>query len=290
MGRNRRRIPDSIEIFVDGECYLISDDPVAARAEIYQWFMKTPFWLQTSMFFNYYKKTETNERYLNKDHTLETASDEKNLFFMNDDNPYICLRCRRPSEIVGFCGNCYNSIYGLENAEEWDIPIEDVKCHPRFIKVVEGDPKYTEEIKQSMIKDGMRNPIIVDADNRILIGHHRYYIAKDLGWKTIRCKQNNIKFNYGYFYEGKGSDVFVARIDGELYMSTTEINDIMPLITDFQMKEMGETLHLECFLNVGSDIRLRNVFIPERGDVVDPTWYAWYIRKFNKKPKIGRFS
>ena len=280
---------DKIEIFVDGLKFLESDDSMQAKAEIYQWFMRTPFWEQTSMFFNFYKDFKENKMYQDRN-KIKTTSNEKNLFFMEENNPYICLRCRRPSEIVGFCGLCYDGIYGLNDIEEVLVPLEDIKCNDRFIKVVTADPIYTKKILESIKKEGLRNPIVLDTNNRILIGHHRYYIAKELGWETIRCKYNTIKFNHGLFYEGKGSNVFVIKIDGKLYMSTTEVNDVIPFVNEFNLKNLGRTMELECFLNVGSDIRLRYIFIPERGDVVDPTWHAWYIRKFNKKPKIGKFS
>jgi hypothetical protein len=289
MGR-RRTVTDKIEIFVDNKLFIESDDPIQAKSEVFNWFMKTPFWQQTSMFFNYYKNVEENEDYINRKNVVETSVLEKNLFFMEDDNPYVCLRCFNPSEIVGFCADCYNSVYGLDSVEEIEIPLEEIEAHPKFVEIVSADEIYTNQIKESIEKDGMKNPIVVDEDKRILIGHHRYYIAKELGWETIRCKINKIKFNHGLFYEGKGSSLFVIRIDGELCMSTTNFNDVQPAISDFHMNNTGKTFTMECFLNIGSDIRLRNVFIPHRGDVVDPTWRDWYIRKFNKKPKIGKFS
>ncbi len=280
---------DYTEIYIDGKFAMTVANMFDVRHEIRTWAMKTPFWEQTKMLVRCYRNAEKNPDFKNRnDPTIE--SNEKNLFFMKDDNPYICLRCGRPSEIVGFCGTCYSEVYAMENIDETEIPLEDVKCSEKFYKVVEADPEYTQKIKESILKDGMKNPIILDSDKRILIGHHRYYIAKELGWDTIRCKINDIDFNHGLFYEGKGSDIFIAKMDGKLCMSTTDVDSITPLILDFYMKNLGDTLIMECYINAGSDIRLRNVFIPERGDVVDPTWHDWYIRKFNKKPKIGRFS
>jgi len=285
-----RIMTDKLEMFIDNQFIKEVDDPIIARDEFWQWFMKTPFWETTSCFIYIYKDIDKNKMYEKPKFEMPKESEERNLFFMEDNNPYVCLRCRRPSEIVGFCGVCYDQIYGIDESEEIEVPMEDINCHPRFIEVVEADPDYTSKIKKSMEKEGMRNPLVLDRDNVILIGHHRYFIAKQLGWKTIRCKYNNIKFNHGYFYEGKGYNVFVVRIDGELFMNTTCIDDVTPIILDFFHNNMGKTFELEAFLNAGSDIRLRNVFIPERGDVVDPTWHDWYIRKFNKKPKIGKFS
>ena len=287
--RKTMTMTDKIEIYIDNKFISETEDPVVARADMYSWFMRTPFWESTSMFFYYYKNFLENKDY-EAPRFGKPESMEKNLFFMEGDNPYVCLRCRQPSEIVGFCSTCYEDIYGLNVKKEIELPLEDIKAHPRFLEIVEADPVYTDKIKKSIQENGMKNAIVIDGDNRVLVGHHRYFIAKALGWETIRCRYNDINFNHGYFYEGKGSNVFVVRMDGALYMSTSEINDIMPVLLDFQRQNINKTMVLECYLNAGSDIRLRNVFIPERGDVVDPTWQDWYIRKFNKKPKIGRFS
>jgi len=280
---------DKIEVYIDNKFIMETEDPVIARSEMYQWFMRIPFWESASMFIYVYQNFESNKDYEAPRFDIPEKS-EKNLFFMEGNNPYVCLRCRQPSEIVGFCSMCYDDIYGLNVKEEIELPLKDIKAHPRFLEIIEADPIYTDKIKQSIQKNGMKNAIVIDGDNRILVGHHRYFIAKELGWETMRCRYNDINFNHGYFYEGKGSNVFVVRRNNELYMSTSEIHDIMPILPDFFYQSKIKTMVLECYLNAGCDIRLRNVFIPERGDVVDPTWQDWYIRKFNKKPKIGRFS
>lgn len=274
----------SVDIYIDNELLISTEDVELGITLLREWHRKTPFWISTSLFINIYKDIE------NKNQDIKKSSEEKNLLFRNGDEEYLCLRCRLPSEIVGFCQNCYNDAYGLEDKPIEKMKLSDVHCNERFITIVESNPEYTEKIRNSIIKDGIKNPIIVDSDNRILIGHHRFYISKELGWEYINVKRNDINFNHGLFYEGKGWGLFVARLDGKLFLSTTVLEDVIPLIRDFNMYNIGKILNVEAYINIGSDIRLRNVFIPERGDVVDPTWHAWYIRKFNKKPKIGKFS
>lgn len=280
---------DVIIITKDGKPFLELDNPWDAQTELRTWYMRTPFWQPSSLQLFIYKDIENNEDYIHRNDPLPDSG-EKNLFFTDTDNNYVCLRCRRPSEIMGFCNNCYLEIYGLKNKEIVEVSFEIIKCSEKFFKVIDEDKIYTESIKQSIIKDGLKNPLIIDSDNILLIGHHRYYIIKDLGWKTVPVIYNNIKFNHGLFYEGKGYSIFVLKIDGELNGSSTNLDDFFYMIPEFKNKSMGNTFHLECYINAGTDIRLRNVFIPERGDVVDPTWYDWYVRKFNKKPKIGKNS
>lgn len=275
---------EGVDVYIDNELLISTKDIELAITLLREWHRKTPFWISTSLFINIYKNKEDRIQNKNK------SNKEENLLFRNGDKEYLCLRCRLPSEIVGFCQNCYNDVYGLNKQPIKRMKLSDVHCNEKFITIVESNPEYTEKIRQSIMKDGMKNPIIVDSDNRILIGHHRFYIAKELGWEYINVQKNEINFNHGLFYEGKGWGLFVARLDGKLFLSTTVLEDVIPLIRDFNMYNIGNILNIEAYINIGSDIRLRNIFIPERGDVVDPTWYDWYVRKFNKKPKIGKFS
>ena len=279
-----KKIGEGFDVYIDGKLIISTDNIDIAISLLRNWHMKTPFWISTSLFIDIYKNKEDGLKNIDK------ISHEKNLLFSDDNIEYLCLRCRLPSEIVGFCQNCYNDVYGLNDKPIERMKLSDVHCNEKFITIVESNSEYTEKIRQSILKEGMKNPIIVDSDNRILIGHHRYYLAKEFGWEYINIKRNDINFNHGLFYEGKGWGLFVARLDGKLFLSTTVLEDVIALIRDFNMHNIGKTLNVEAYINIGSDIRLRNVFIPERGDVVDPTWHDWYIRKFNKKPKIGKFS
>ena len=286
--KNVKKIMDTNSIFevtIDGKLVHTFSDIVLAMHFMRQWFLETPFWDITQMTVKFYKNIDKNEDYINRREIIIEPSKEKNLMFKDDKRKYTCLRCRGESEICGFCKKCYNSVYGLENKEPTLMKLDDVVCNDKFIRVVENDEEYTKTIKESILRDGMKNPIIIDNDNRILIGHHRYYIAKELGWDEIMVLRNPIHFNHLYFYEGKGYSLFICRIDGNLEASTTNIEDVISIIRDFDAGSMGKTLIAEFFLNIGSDIRLRNVFIPERGHIVDQTWLEWWTNKFGKEPR-----
>lgn len=275
----------TFEITINGKLEYKCDDIVLVIHYIRDWFLTTPFWEITQMTVNFYKHAYDNEDYINRHKMGVKPSKEKNLMFKDDKRKYTCLRCQGESEICGFCQKCYNSVYGLENKESTLMKLDDIICNDKFMRVVENDEEYTKTIKESILRDGMKNPIIIDDENNILIGHHRYYIAKELGWDKIMVLRNPIYFNHLYFFEGKGYSLFICRIDGNLEASTTNIEDIISIIKDFDMGSVGKTLTAEFFLNIGSDIRLRNVFIPERGHIVDQTWLNWWINKFGKDPR-----
>ena len=287
LERQARRIANApmIEIYKDNDLVFAENGVVEAIHFIREWLLKTPFWEITQLTVNFYKKFRSNEDYAHRNDKKVEESHEKNLMFKNDNRKYLCLRCKKESEICGFCRVCYNEVYGLDRYAPVAVKIEDVKCNEKFMRVAENDRKYTEEIKQSIIHDGMKNPIILDKENRILIGHHRYYIAKELGWDTIQAIYNPIKFGHNYFYEGKGCALFIGKIDGNLEASTTDPEIIIRLLMDFDVQASEGTLVAEFFLNIGSDIRLRNVFIPERGHIVDQTWLEWWTNKFGKDPR-----
>ena len=287
--KERQRIRElnlpKIIVTLDNEKMVETEDVMTALHFIREHIFRKPFWEMNTLKLSYYKKPKENEMYLHKDDPDPKPSNEKNLMFKDDKRKYVCIRCKRETEVCGFCSKCYPEVYGLESKRsEWML-MEDIKCNDVFINVVKNDPEYTEQIKQSILEDGMKNPIIIDEQNRILIGHHRYYIAKELGWERIEVICNPVKFGHDFFEEGKGYNLFVTRIDNHLVGSTVDEEHIYTTMRDFDATSMGKTLEIECFVNVGSDIRLRNIFIPERGHIVDQTWKEWWLNKYGKEPR-----
>jgi len=271
-----------VDISLDG-CHVASYRNInEAVGYIRNYIFKKPFWESTTIIVSFYKHIYDNSDYNCRQVQVIEKTIEKNILFKDDNRKYICVRCRQETEICGFCSKCYPKVYGLENKDKVMVRMSDIQCNDKFMNIVQNDPEYTEHIKQSIIRDGMKNPIIIDDQYRILIGHHRYYIALELGWDEIEVIFNPIKFCHNYFYEGKGYDLYVMRVDGNLIGSTTDQEPIYVMMKDFNALEIGKTLVVECFLNIGSDIRLRNIFIPERGHIVDQTWKDWWINKFGK--------
>lgn len=274
-----------IEIKLDNDLIFATQDMNEAIGFVRNYIFRKPFWETNALVVYCYKKVHTNPDFLNRFEPDKEPSQEKNLMFKDDERKYICVRCKRESEVCGFCSKCYPQVYGLEDKEPIKVKVNDLIYNDAFLIMVENDLEYTEEVKQSIIDNGMKNPIIIDEENKILIGHHRYFIAKELGWEYINAIINPIRFGYAYFYEGKGYDLYIFRVDHNLVGSITGQEDIYTIMKDFDVLEMGQTLVIECFLNVGSDIRLRNVFIPERGHIVDQTWKDWWVNKFGKDPR-----
>ncbi len=284
LEREAKRIRNLPHVFisVDNEPKFETNIMNDAINYVRDYILKKPFWETNSLVIKCYKKLSSNEDYKNMFKSDSVKSYEKNIMFKDDKRKYKCIRCRRETEVCGFCSSCYPQVYGLKEKEPMWIRIEDIQYNPKFMDIINNDREYTEKIKESVLAEGMKNPIILDNNNYILIGHHRFFIAKELGWDGVPAVYNPIRFGHNYFYEGKGYDLYVTRIDNNLEASSTDGEYIYTTMNDFDVLELGKTLIIECFLNIGSDIRLRDVFIPERGHIVDQTWKDWWINKFGK--------
>lgn len=70
-----------------------------------------------------------------------------------------------------------------------NIPIKNLKQHPKneyFFDNVTGE-KWN-EFKESIKRNGIREPILITQDNMIVSGHQRYRAAKELGMDEVPCR------------------------------------------------------------------------------------------------------
>ena len=73
--------------------------------------------------------------------------------------------------------------------------IEDVEISK--IKLDESNPNEMDEFKMKALKKiiqekGMLQPILINQDNLMIDGEHRYLAAKDVGLKEIQCYRLNV--------------------------------------------------------------------------------------------------
>lgn len=168
---------------------------------------------------------------------------------------YKCIRCRQERDIPGFCQDCYLELYGLKNEEPGEINMEDLICNPMSLELVERDKEYTREICESIKKDGLKNPIIINEKGNILIGHHRYYIYKELGFTHIPCYLVKDNGSYNKFIEGESNNLFVLKIDGKLMASVTNVEQFLPFIRRWiSATPQWKTsyMNIECFTGIGA--------------------------------------
>lgn len=164
-----------------------------------------------------------------------------------------CIRCKKESELVGFCVKCYREVYGIKNMRRANKKISELKCKKAHLSIIERDADYTKEIKDSIQKIGLKNPIIINSDNIIMVGHHRYFIAKELGWETIPCYIIDTDINK--FIEGGSNNLFVVKLDGKLIASLFQIREIIPILDQWiSGTPYWRTSHLsiEAFTGIGS--------------------------------------
>ncbi|GAG00979.1 unnamed protein product, partial [marine sediment metagenome] len=147
-----------------------------------------------------------------------------------------CIRCGKEKEIPGFCADCYTDLYGLDHLEPIMIKMDELVINKKHLKLIERNDEYTDEIRQSIIKDGLKNPIIINKKNMILIGHHRYFIGKELGWEEIPAYKVMSDIGYDKFIEGGLNNLFIIKIDGKIEGSVTEVHNLLPIMNGWILK------------------------------------------------------
>jgi len=167
---------------------------------------------------------------------------------------YKCIRCNKEREIPGFCEMCYLDLYGLNEDEVFMMRMDGLIPNQKHLTLVERDDIYTDMIRQSIIKDGLKNPIIINEKGIILIGHHRYYIGMELGWEHIPCCIVKSDAGYNKFIEGGINNIFIVKVDGKIVASITHMDDLKPILDSWILvTPFWKTSHLvlEAFTGIG---------------------------------------
>lgn len=72
--------------------------------------------------------------------------------------------------------------------EVFDVNIDDIKCY-------ENNPRKNDiaidKVAAAIQEFGFQQPLVINKDNVIVVGHTRYKAAKQLGLKTVPCKYMN---------------------------------------------------------------------------------------------------
>lgn len=120
-------------------------------------------------------------------------------------------------------------------------------------KLKKGDKEY-EKIKQSLLKFGYVDPIIVNKDMTVIGGHQRLTVLKDLDYETAKCvivnlpkedeKALNIALNKitGQWDEALLADLLLDLQDSDFNLDLTgfeppEIDDILSNVHDKELSE-----------------------------------------------------
>ena len=136
-----------------------------------------------------------------------------------------------------------------------ELPLKDLKpavYNPRK-KLKKGDKEY-EKIKQSLLKFGYVDPIIVNEDLTLIGGHQRLTVLKDLDYETAKCvivdlpkedeKALNIALNKitGQWDEALLADLLLDLQESDFNLDLTgfeppEIDDILSNVHDKELSE-----------------------------------------------------
>lgn len=136
-----------------------------------------------------------------------------------------------------------------------ELPLKELKpaaYNPRK-KLKKGDKEY-EKIKQSLLKFGYVDPIIVNEDLTVIGGHQRLTVLKDLNYETAKCvivdlpkedeKALNIALNKitGQWDEALLADLLLDLQESDFNLDLTgfeppEIDDILSNVHDKELSE-----------------------------------------------------
>jgi len=136
-----------------------------------------------------------------------------------------------------------------------ELPLKDLKpavYNPRK-KLKKGDKEY-EKIKQSLLKFGYVDPIIVNEDLTVIGGHQRLTVLKDLNYETAKCvivdlpkedeKALNIALNKitGQWDEALLADLLLDLQESDFNLDLTgfeppKIDDILSNVHDKELSE-----------------------------------------------------
>lgn len=136
-----------------------------------------------------------------------------------------------------------------------ELPLKELKpaaYNPRK-KLKKGDKEY-EKIKQSLLKFGYVDPIIVNEDLTVIGGHQRLTVLKDLDYETAKCvivdlpkedeKALNIALNKitGQWDDALLADLLLELQESDFNLDLTgfeppEIDDILSNVHDKELSE-----------------------------------------------------
>lgn len=136
-----------------------------------------------------------------------------------------------------------------------ELPLKELKpaaYNPRK-KLKKGDKEY-EKIKQSLLKFGYVDPILVNEDLTVIGGHQRLKVLKDLDYETAKCvivklskedeKALNIALNKitGQWDEALLADLLLDLQESDFNLDLTgfeppEIDDILSNVHDKELSE-----------------------------------------------------
>lgn len=136
-----------------------------------------------------------------------------------------------------------------------ELPLKELKpaaYNPRK-KLKKGDKEY-EKIKQSLLKFGYVDPIIVNEDLTVIGGHQRLTVLKDLDYETAKCvivdlpkedeKALNIALNKitGQWDDALLADLLLDLQESDFNLDLTgfeppEIDDILSNVHDKELSE-----------------------------------------------------
>jgi ParB-like chromosome segregation protein Spo0J len=78
--------------------------------------------------------------------------------------------------------------WGMGLAEFREVPVDSLRPHPLNEKLYPVNEEEDEDLKESMERSGLLEPIVALPDGTIISGTRRWRVAQKLGWKAVTCE------------------------------------------------------------------------------------------------------
>ncbi len=130
-----------------------------------------------------------------------------------------CIKCKKELSHKGFCPECYMKVYGFTKDDIVQFPMRKIVVKESHLELAKHDG-YT--------GSGVENPIIIDSQNNLCIGHHRYNHARQNNWNTIPAVIIPYRGS-NRFTEGHSSWLYVARRSGKVIVNVCRLRDLIAM-------------------------------------------------------------
>jgi len=118
-------------------------------------------------------------------------------------------------------------VYGFTKDDIILAKVPKVKVNANHLRLAEEDG-YGGIVATSIDEVGIKNPIIIDTDYNLLVGHHRFKKVLDLGLQKIPAVMIKKRI-CNRFTEGSSDWLYIGRMNGELVMNVCRMRDVMQM-------------------------------------------------------------
>jgi len=138
---------------------------------------------------------------------------------------YKCLKCNNESDWIGLCPKCYMETYRFTKDDIELIKTRKIKANSNHLRLAKNDNSGG-VVAMTLEDTGVKNPIIINENRNILLGHHRFnhILKKNIEYTPVVIKKTK---HYSLFTEGSSEWLYVGFLNDFLVLNVCRMRDIM---------------------------------------------------------------